>query len=192
MKKTLALFVLAIVTVPCFSQIEVKKSAGIETKAAETRVIFQTDGGLVPIYQILSQSAMMGGGSTSGGGYITVSGTGQNVKLICDAPAEIVVQGGSYLFQLTDGILFPGRFKIIPEGGTQVWQVDKGWGKAAGPFIMFGIAGLSMGATMAIMGAAMDMDTFLYVGGGLGVLGGISLPIGIINRPRAKLKEPAS
>ncbi len=182
--------VLLLASSPLYAQIKVEKSAGVETAGAQTKLILQTPEPTTPLYLVSGESSMVATGSGVYGNTVSVSGSGVSTKLICEAPAELTLDGGTYQFQLTNNAWFNGRFKVNATGGTQVWEVEQGWGKTAIPFIMSGITSLLVGPLTLILGADMeDSSGMLLLGGGLTTWGVIGSYLGFSNKPTAKLIE---
>jgi|GEM_PF-5848971 len=186
----MAVCVLLIASSPLYAQIKVEKSAGVETAGAQTKLILETMETTAPVYLVAGESSMMATGSGVYGNTVSVSGRGVSTKLICDAPAELTLEGGTYQFQLTKGPMFNGIFKVNATGGTQVWEVKQGWGNTATPFIMSGITSLILGPFLMIMASDWtDASGFVLTGGALTTWGVIGSYLGFTNKPRAKLIE---
>ncbi len=117
-------------------------AAGADAEYAETKLILKTAEELVPVYLVTGESSSYALGSGASGDVVSVSGGGVNTKLICEAPAELTLQGGVYQFQIIPNPILNGRFKVSSTGGTQVWEVNKKWGQGAIPLIMSGSASL--------------------------------------------------
>lgn len=186
----LGVCILLLATSPLYAQIKVEKSAGVETAGAQTKLILQTMEPTTPLYLVSGESSMVATGSGVYGNTVSVSGSGVSTKLICEAPAELTLDGGTYQFQLTKNVWFNGRFKVNATGGTQVWEVKQGWGNTATPFIMSGIVSLILGPFTMIFAADMEDSTGLVLfGGGVTTWGVIASYLGFTNKPRAKLIE---
>ncbi len=186
----MAVCVLLLASSPLYAQIKVEKSAGVDTAGAQTKLILQTPEATTPVYLVTGESSMSASGSGVYGNTVGISGSGVSTTLICDAPAELTLDGGIYQFQLTKRPMFNGIFKVNATGGTQVWEVKQGWGRAATPFIMGGLGNLAIGLTLMILGAATPDNTDIVIaGGGITSLAAISTYLGFTNKPRAKLLE---
>lgn len=192
MKLKFLVLVLILAGPALFAEIQVKASSGVKTEGARTNLVLKSgDGDMTQVYRILDSSVMMASGYSSSGDYLTMSGSGLGLQLICEAPAELVLDGGVYQFQLTDGIIFAGKFDVSATGGTQVWEVDKGWGKGATPFIMSGLMSIICGGLTLGLGASLEsqpgwLTPFGAIFLGYGV---VSFPLGMSNRPKAKRLE---
>ena len=185
----LGVCVLLLASSPLYAQIKVEKSAGVETAGAQTKLILQTMEPTTPLYLVSGESSMVATGSGVYGNTVSVSGSGVSTRLICDAPAELTLDGGTYQFQLTKKPIFNGIFKVNATGGTQVWEVKQGWGKAAIPFIMGGLGNLGLGSVLMILGAATTDTDIVIAGGAITTLGATASYLGFKNKPRATLIE---
>jgi len=157
----MAVCVLLLASSPLYAQIKVEKSAGVDTAGAQTKLILQTPEATTPVYLVTGESSMSASGSGVYGNTVGISGSGVSTTLICDAPAELTLDGGIYQFQLTKRPMFNGIFKVNATGGTQVWEVKQGWGRAATPFIMGGLGNLAIGLTLMILGALLSLAEVL-------------------------------
>ena len=189
-KLSFVICVLLILAMPLWAQIKVDKSAGTKTSGAATKLVLQTEEESVPIYLVTGESSMMASGTGAYGNSVTVSGSGVSTRLLCEAPAELTLDGGVYQFQLTEAVSFNGKFKVSATGGTQVWEVNRRWGKAAAPLIMSGIVSVILGPVLLIVGVAFDAPSFIKIEGGImtayGLFGTLA---GTANRPTAELME---
>lgn len=191
MKKRYGLLILFLVlSFPLIAQVSVDSSAGTDAEYAETKLILKTAEELVPVYLVTGESSSYALGSSASGDVVSVSGGGVNTKLICEAPAELTLQGGVYQFQIIPNPILNGRFKVSSTGGTQVWEVNKKWGQGAIPLIMSGSTSLAGGALLLIFGFILDDATaFLVSGGVMGGYGIVASILGWTHKPTAKLVE---
>jgi len=121
--------------------IQVIKEGGKKAfRAGKTKIVFKTPNDqTVGIYELMGEST---GFATGPGG--TATAYGVDLRPICDAPAELKLENGSYNFRVSDNAMLGAKFKIDAEGGTQYWEVKNvNPGEAIGGITLFTLSSIT-------------------------------------------------